>query len=544
MNCNLVPAPAIWLEKPGFCDISRGAAIAAPDAWRDEAELLAGWLKAAGAVCTAGAVAAVGVTGAARGAAGVPGSAIGAADADFHVVSTFSDLAAEPSNRPSISLVERSAAGSQEWYALEVSPSGICLAAASGAGVARGAASLAQLALSGRGCIPSCHIEDFPRFEWRGLMLDTARSYYSVGFIEKLIDILALHKLNSFHWHLTDDQAWRLELPFAPEVAARGSRRLDRRYNVPRWREGTYTRSDIARIVEYARVRHVTIVPEIETPGHVTALLASHPEFSCSGAVDPALSFEPEDRFGVFDDILCAGGEEVFDFLSKLVDELCLSFPGPYVHMGGDEAPKGRWLSCPRCRARMKSLGFEDGAGEPDPERLQGWFMGRIASMLAARGKLMIGWDEIMTGRGSKDTIVMAWRGPNLIAEGARAGYTIIACPQTKACYIDHKQSDDPDEPGHLGVCTIEDCYAFDPIPPGLNPDEEKRILGAQGNLWSELLYFGRQAEYMLYPRLCALSEVFWTPKEKQNLGDFLARMEVHERRLDAWRVNRRLSSL
>lgn len=514
MNGDVVPAPALYIEKDGVCDISKGASICAPEAWRDEAGLLAGWLEKA-----LGSRFAVTAAGPASRAAG-RNSPVGEPEASLIVIK------------------RRSPSPGEEWHEIDISSAGIGLTAETGAGLVRGAATIAQLALSGKGRIRSCRIEDNPRFSWRGLMLDTVRSYFSVEFIEKIIDLLALHKLNTFHMHLTDDQAWRLDLPFAPEAARRGARRLDSRYNLPRWREGQYDRADIARLVEFAKVRHVTLVPELETPGHATALLASHPEFSCRGRAESGLPFEPEDRFGVFEDILCAGNDAVMDFLSRALDALCEMFPGPYVHMGGDEAPKERWLSCPRCLGRMKALGFEDAAGRPDPERLQAWFMDKMAEMLAARGKRMVGWDEIMAGEARKDIAVMAWRGSDRIAEGAKAGYTMIACPQTKACYLDHKQSADPEEPGHLGICTLEDSYVFDPVPPGLSHEEEKRILGGQGNLWSELVYFGKQAEYMLFPRLCALAEVFWTPRPKRDYGDFLSRMDEHGGRLDAWGVN------
>ncbi|HWR12061.1 MAG TPA: beta-N-acetylhexosaminidase [Rectinemataceae bacterium] len=509
INGGLVPAPAFYRERRGFCDISSGCPIVAPGDWLDEARLLSEWLE----------------------------KALGRSfpvEAGDEVSSSLS------SREPRLSISRQGKTGGEEWHKIDIGPAGIRLLAEGAAGVVRGASSIAQLALSGKGRIPAATIEDYPRFAWRGLMLDMARSYFSVGFIEKTLDLAALHKLNTFHWHLTDDQAWRLELSFAPEAAELGSRRLDGRYNPPRWRAGSYGAADIARVVEYARIRHITIVPEIETPGHAVALLASHPEFSCAGAVDAGTAFKPEDRFGVFDDILCAGNDEVFRFIGKVLDAVCEFFPGPYVHMGGDEAPKGRWRTCPRCVSRMEALNLRDERGELDPERLQAWFMGRMAGMLAARGRRMIGWDEIMGENLGRDVVVMAWRNKGRIAAAASAGFDVVACPQTKACYLDHKQTEDPEEPGQLGVCTLEDCYAFDPVPPGLDPGQEGRIIGAQGNLWSELLYFGRQAEYMLFPRLCALAEVFWTPKARRDYPDFLARMSVHRHRLDAWEVNSR----
>lgn len=501
MECDLIPVPAYFEKRSGSLDLSGGVSLIAPPEWSDEAGLLAGWMQAAlGRPCL--------VIDASAASAGHPCSVI-------HIEKDES-IACD------------------EAYELEVAPLGIRLAARAGAGVVRGAASLYQMALSG-GCVfEAAFIRDAPRFPWRGFMLDTARNFFRVEFIERLIDLAALHKINVFHWHLTDDQAWRLELACAPELAGRGSRRLDVRYNVPRWKAGSYSRRDVRRIVEFARIRHMEVVPEIETPGHATALLASHPELSCAGAANPGITFQPEDRFGVFEDILCAGNDKAIALLEAVLDEVCGLFPGKYIHMGGDEAPKARWKTCPLCLARMNTLHLRNGRGEPDTEMLQAWFMEKMAEMLAARGKKMVGWDEVLEGEIGKGTLIMSWRGYDSGILGARRGYDIVMCPQTKACYLDHKQADSPEEPGHLGLCTLEDSYAFEPVPSVLSNEEASHILGGQGNIWSELLYFGRQVEYMAFPRLCALSEVLWSPKEKRNYGNFLSRMKAHGQRLDA----------
>lgn len=508
MDCTLVPRPVSYLEREGFCEISDGGSISVPEIWRDEAQVVSKWLKEA-------------------------------LDKDFPVILDAQDLCDAESANPKICISEKEGLREVEGYELSIGQRGVLLSASKAEGVIRGAATLVQLALSTRGRIPSVDIVDYPRFSWRGVMLDTVRNFFSLDFIEKIIDLAALHKLNVFHWHLTDDQGWRLELDFAPEVTKQGSRRRDRRYNVPRWREGSYSHADIKRIVEFARVRHVTIVPEIEVPGHVIALLASHPEFSCLGAANPDITFEPEDRFGVFDDILCAGNDAVLDFIAKVLDEICDLFPGQYVHMGGDEAPKTRWEHCPRCLARIKTISQQRG-GLSGFEGLQAWFMGEIAEMLATRGKRMVGWDEIVDGNIRQDVLVTVWRSLERIREVAKSNYQIVACSQSKACYLDHKQSNNPEEPGHLGVCTLEDSYRFEPAMPDLSSNEETRIIGAQANLWSELLYSGKLAEYMLFPRICALSEVFWTQKKERNYQDFLSRMTVHGQRLDDWKVNRR----
>ena len=241
-------------------------------------------------------------------------------------------------------------------------------------------------------------------------MLDCARNFFRVEFVERFIDLMALHKLNRFHWHLCDDQAWRLEIASHPEIAAAGSKRRDRRHAYPRFHEGRYSAEDARRVVAYAAQRGIVVVPEIESPGHVLALLASHPELSCAAALGEA-SFEPEDRYGIFEDILCAGNDAVFELLGDIYDELASIFPGPWLHAGGDEAPKARWSDCPRCEARMVGEGLLGPEGNPDPELLQAWFMNRAAEMLAARGKRMVGWDEILGESLRKDAIIMSWRG-------------------------------------------------------------------------------------------------------------------------------------
>lgn len=502
MKPALIPIPMSLEVKEGSCDLSTGAKIRFDPAFESEAELLAEWLGDA--------------TGSGfsleQGPAGSAARAI-----------------------PGIVIKKIPGEDKSERYALEVGEDGISIEAAAGAGVARAAATLRELALSNGGVFDRLSVIDEPRFSWRGFHLDTARHFFPVEFLERMIDLAALHKLNSFHWHLTDDQAWRMDLASHPEVTRLGSTRLDGRYNVPIRIGGSYSKADMRRIVAFASKRHINVVPEIETPGHATALLASHPEFSCAGAREDGKPFEPEDRYGIFDDILCAGNDAVLDFLSSVVDEICDIFPGPFVHMGGDEAPKARWRSCPKCARRMLSLGLTDADGKPDSERLQAWFMERMASLLAARGKRMIGWDEVLEGGIDKSVIIMSWRGAGPGGIAARQGYDVVMCPQTKSCYLDHKQVDEAAEPGQLGVCTLEDSYRFDPLPDGIRPGSEEaaRIRGGQANLWAELLYFGKNVEYMAFPRLCALSEVFWSPREARKFPDFLSRLETHGARLD-----------
>lgn len=499
----LIPLPAEIKELPGALALAALGAVEGPPDLRAEAAALEAWLRAAkerAGIDPLGP------------AAGVPAAAI----------------------RLSVD----AAAGGPEGYRLNVAPDGVSIRAATPAGLVRGGATLYQLALSHPRAMPCVEIRDEPSYAWRGFMLDAARTFYRVEFLERLIDLAAMHKLNVFHWHLSDDQAWRLELPGLPELAAMGSRRLDRRFNAVRYREGSYSPADVRRIVAYAAARHMQVIPEIDLPGHGTALLASHPELWCHGDHSDR-EFRPEDRFGVFDGILCAGNDESFGLVDRVLDGLAELFPSAYVHAGGDEVPKANWLSCDRCRARMAAEGLRDEAGAMDPERLQAYFMDRVARSVAARGRRMIGWDEVVDGACGKDVLVMAWRSHEHGYRAARAGYDVVMCPQTKACYLDHKHLDEYEEPGQLGVCTVRDAYAFDPAPAGLEAELRARIMGGQANLWGELMYFGRQAEYMLYPRLSAIAEALWTPVDRKDFASFERRLEVHGARLDLLGVNR-----
>ncbi len=425
-----------------------------------------------------------------------------------------------------------------EAYRLEIRPDGIGISAADAAGIVRGAATLWQLALSEGLILPAMIIEDAPRFPWRGFMLDCARNFFSVDFIEKALDIAAMHKLNVFHWHLTDDQAWRLDLSEMPELARYGSRRQDRRIAAVRWKEGSYSEADVRRVVEFARVRHIQVLPEIETPGHAIALLASHPELSCRAAYDDK-AFLPEDRYGIFEDVLCAGNESTHALLQKILEGSAKLFDAPFMHMGGDEVLKTHWKECPECNKTMREHNLRDSSGALDTEKLQAWFMQKMAEKLNALGKRMIGWDELADYGVPLNTIIMAWRGFDTGLRAAKAGYDVVMCPQTKACYLDHKHLDSVEEPGQLGVCTVRDSYAFEPMPESLSAPEQKRILGGQANLWSEQCYVSRQAEYMLYPRLSAIAEALWTSKEKRDFEDFSSRMEIHGKRLDSLDVQR-----
>lgn len=427
--------------------------------------------------------------------------------------------------------------GTPESYRLTVKSDAILLEAPDSAGLIHAGASLWQLALTDPQELPCCMIDDSPRFGWRGFMLDCVRNFFPVSFILKLLDLAALHKLNVFHWHLTDDQAWRLFIPGMPELTQEGARRLDSRINWGVWKEGFYSPEDVSAVLEYAGARGINVIPEIETPGHSTALLASHPELSCRGR-DGSISFKPEDRFGIFEDVLCVGNEQTLPFVSNVIDQVVKLFPSTYIHMGGDEVPRTRWYECPLCLDKMKSLGFEKD-GQPDGDAFQAHFMKETAKILHSHGRKMLAWDEAAECGVPDDTIILAWRSHESGRAAIKSGYTVVMCPQTSACYLDHKHLDEEAEPGQLGVCTVKNTYEFDPMIPGLTEADEKKVLGAQANLWTEMVYFSRQAEYMLFPRLSALSETAWTLKEKKELASFEKRMLEHGKRLDILDVAR-----
>lgn len=512
----LVPLPAYLDARKGFCVLPAEPRIQAATELASEAAVLASWLQKAFSLH-----------------AGVSSQSLGTDGLD----PASPGMPASPCS-PGLVLSLDAGLGEAEAYLLLVDPSGIKLVAAGPAGIIRGAATLYQLALSYGRSIPCLEIKDKPRFGWRGFMLDTARNFFRVEFLESLIDLAAMHKLNSFHWHLSDDQAWRLEIPHLPELTARGAWRVDRRFNAVIRRGGSYSPGDVQRIVAYAAARHIEVVPEIDLPGHSTALLASHPELWCNASHSGRV-FEPADLYGVLDGILCAGQEDSYDFLDRVFDYIQKVFPSGHVHAGGDEVLKTAWLNCDHCRQRMRDENLRDDFGALDPERLQAYFMDRLAEGLAKRDRRMVAWDEVVDGGCSKDVIVMAWRGYEYGLRAARLGYQVVMCPETKACYLDHKQFDLEDEPGHLGVCTAKDSYDFDPAPASLPAAARDNILGGQANLWSELLYFGRQAEYMLFPRLCAIAEALWTPVELKDFNSFSKRMELHGLRLDGLGVQR-----
>ena len=431
----------------------------------------------------------------------------------------------------------------KEGYWLEVTPNTILIRARTAAGAFYAIQTLRQLlpadinrqqpvARSSGWSAPCCTIEDAPRFGYRGLHLDVGRHFFPVSFVKKYIDVLAAHKLNTFHWHLTEDQGWRIEIKKYPKlqtVAACRKETLVGHYSdTPQRFDGLedcgyYTQKEVKEVVEYARKRFVVIIPEIEMPGHALAALTAYPSLGCTGG-----PYETGKWWGVFDDVFCAGNEDTFTFLSDVLDEVCALFPGTYFHIGGDECPKSRWEACPKCLQRMKTEKLNNA------HELQSYFIKRAEAMLASHGKKLIGWDEILEGGIAPSATIMSWRGTEGGIAAAKAGHDAIMTPSSDV-YFDYYQSDPVTEPLAIGgYLPLEKVYAYEPIPAEVTAEESKHILGAQANIWTEYMKTSDQVEYMAYPRVCAFSEVVWSPKTHRNWNDFGARLVRHFTRMDA----------
>jgi hexosaminidase len=404
-----------------------------------------------------------------------------------------------------------------EAYELVSGRDGIEISARDPAGLFYGAVTLWQLATadgaaSGAARIPALRIADQPRFQWRGLMLDSARHYQPPEFIKSLIDWMALHKLNVLHWHLTDDQGWRLEIRKHPRLTDVGAWRVPAGAAPLDLYGGYYRQEEVRDIVRHAALRHVQIVPEIEMPGHAQAAIASYPRLGTGSA--PAVSAD----WGVHDQLFNVD-EETFRLLEDVLAEVVELFPGSYVHVGGDEAVKDRWKSSPRVQARMRELGVAD------EEALQGWFVARIERFLDARGRRLIGWDEILEGGVPARATVMSWRGTEGGIEAARGGHDVVMAP-APVLYLDHLQSDSEQEPpGRPLLVTLAEVYAFEPAPPDLTAEQARHVLGAQLNAWTEHMRTPARVAHQAFPRVAALAEATWSPKAARDWNAFLARL-------------------
>jgi hexosaminidase len=434
-----------------------------------------------------------------------------------------------------------------ESYQLKVTPSGIEIVSPAHCGCFYGLQTLLQVLpedVFSKGPthwvsweVPCLNIVDYPRFAYRGMHLDVGRHFYPVSFIKKFIDLMAIHKLNTFHWHLTDDQGWRIEIKKYPDLTKVGSRRLNtikepyQRNNYGS-HEGFYSREEIQEVVDYALKKYITIIPEIEMPSHAMAALASYPELGCRGKDN-----EVSTRMGVMfeDDNFCVGRENTFTFIENVLDEVMELFPGKYIHIGGDECPTAVWKSCPYCQARIRNEKLKD------ESELQGYFLRRIEKYVNDRGRNIIGWDEILEDGITAKATIMSWRGNKGTIKAARTHHDVILAPTDPLYFIVDQGCSNTDSISMSfikGFNTLDSVYCYEPMPVGLNKAEEKFIIGLQACTWTEFMENAETVESMVFPRICALSEVQWLDKGKKNLNDFKCRLRLHLSRLDRLNVN------
>ena len=419
----------------------------------------------------------------------------------------------------------------KEGYVLTTTPEGISINGQTENGVFYGIQTLRKSipaeAKEATILIPAGEIKDEPRFSYRGMHLDVGRHFFPKEFMKKYIDLLALHNMNTFHWHLTDDQGWRIEIKKYPKLTEIGSQRSrtvigrnTQEYdNTPYG--GFFTQEEAKEIVKYAQERYITVIPEVDLPGHMLAALAAYPEMGCTGG-----PYEVCPRCGIFEDVLCIGNDQTMQFLEDVMSEIIEIFPSKYVHIGGDEAPRTRWEKCPKCQARIKTEGLKADKNHTAEDRLQSYCMTRIEEFLNSKGRQIIGWDEILEGDVAPNATVMSWRGMEGGIKAAQLGHDVIMTP-TSFCYFDYYQTaDTKDEPlGIGGYVPIEKVYSLEPVPAVLTEEQSKHILGAQANLWTEYIHSSEHVEYMVLPRMAALAEVQWTQPEKKDFKDFTKRL-------------------
>lgn len=424
--------------------------------------------------------------------------------------------------------------GRKEAYSINVSSDGILVRAVAPEGIYRATRTLLKSVGTEKTSsveFPSAEVSDWPRFGYRGLMLDVSRHFSDVEMVKRTIDMLALHQLNIFHWHLTDDQGWRIEIKSHPELTEVGAWRDDT--VVGRYLGGTdyptdgkrhggfYTQEQIREIVAYAKERYIEIIPEIDLPGHTSAVLAAYPQLGCEDK-----EYKVANRWGVIRDVLCAGNTASLDLFKDIMDEVCDLFPGKYIHLGGDECVKDRWKACPKCQKKIRELGLKDGSRYSKEDYLQSWFMGEVASYVQSKGKRVIGWDEILEGVPMDDSVIMSWRGTEGGITAARMGHDVVMTP-TSDMYFDQSQTlaSQLEEIPVGGFINVMKVYSYEPLPASLTPEQQKHILGCQANVWCEYMPEERIRQYQMLPRLAALSEVQWTMPERKNYKDFLKRL-------------------
>lgn len=472
--------------------------------------------------------------------------------------STGFSITPQQGNTGSIRLILNKDQNSQlgtEGYSLVSSPDGIIITANKPAGQFYGIQTLFQLlpkeienksVINTSWTVPSVKITDFPRFKWRGIMLDVSRNFFTKEEVRQYIDQISRYKYNTFHWHLTDDNGWRVEIKSLPKLTETGAWRVPRYGQFGQRAEpkpgekatvgGFYTQNDIKEIIQYASERFITIIPEIDVPGHSMAAIAAYPELSCTKDpktnVNPGSSFAEWFNDGTFkmkiDNTLNPSDEKVYVFLDKVFTELAALFPNPYIHVGGDECYKGFWTKDPECQALMKKMKMTH------PEELQAYFMKRVETILKSKGKKLIGWDEILEGGIAPEATVMSWRGTKGGIEAAKMGHDVVMTPTTFA-YIDFQQGEQSIEPPIYGALRLNKSYSYDPVPEGV---DAKYILGGQGNLWTEQIVTFHHAEYMTWPRGLALAEVFWTPNALKNWNNFVQKVENQFERFEIEGIN------
>ena len=437
-----------------------------------------------------------------------------------------------------------------EAYRLDVHGNGVSIVAGDAAGAFYALQSLHQMlppeisgsgpALSADWVLPEVHIEDAPRFSYRGLHLDVGRHFFDVAFIKRYIDTMSRYKLNVFHWHLTEDQGWRIEIDAYPRLTEVGAWRsetvVEKNLNpyigdgIPHG--GFYTKDDIREVLAYAEQRHVTVIPEIDIPGHTGAVLAAYPELGCHDG-----PYEVKTTWGIQQDILCPS-EQTFQFLFTVLTEIADLFPSPYIHIGADEVPKVQWEASPVAQAVIQREGLAN------EKELQSWFVRRIEAHLNSLGKNLIGWNEILEGGLAPNATVMSWQGTSGGIEAARMGHDVIMTP-TDYLYFDFYQGDPELEPLAMNwanrIIPLDTVYAFEPIPEELTEDESRHILGAQGNVWTEYISTPEYVEYMAFPRALALAEMVWTPADVRDIDDFYNRLALNLLHLERLGVNYRI---
>ncbi len=513
----IIPKPQKLIPSPGAFSLSDGVSIDASEDLQNEAELLKSYVSA-----------------------------------------DFGKKLKMEADGSQVQLRENESMG-KESYKLTITPENISIEGGSAQAVLFGIQSLRQLILEEGGdlIIPSVEVEEEPAFGYRGMHLDVGRHFYDVDQVKQYLDILALHKINTFHWHLTEDQGWRIEIKKYPKLTEIGGYRNgtiigrypgtgndDERYG------GFYTQEQIKDVVAYAKKRHISIIPEIEMPGHSQAAIAAYPYLSCfpnektvvpEGMISETSKEQQangrnkivQESWGVFPDVYCAGKDSTFTFLQNVLDEVIPLFPSEYIHIGGDECPKDNWKRCPDCQKRMQALGLEN------EHELQSYFIQRMEKYINSKGKKIIGWDEILEGGLAPNATVMSWRGEEGGIEAAKQHHDVIMTPTTY-CYFDYMQGEDPSkEPlGIGGYLPVEKVYSYHPQPEELTAEQHKYILGPQANLWTEYIGSMDKLQYMLLPRLAAIAEVGWTSNDSREYRDFLSRLSELRKKYDALNLN------